>query len=150
MLASFVTSLVLQFGLKWDSEDPEMLAKTVLVTVAVSTVTWVAVTFWTAPERRETLLAFYRRVRPAAALWGPIAKEASDVKPPRDGMANLRDWVAGCLSIYMALFGVGKLIFGEVGLGLAFLAVSLASGVFVYWDLSRRGWKVIGDETPGS
>ncbi|MFM8421399.1 MAG: sodium:solute symporter family protein [Verrucomicrobiota bacterium] len=146
MLASFVTSLVLQFGFKWDSEDPEQLARTVLVTVAVSTVTWVAVTLGTAPERRETLLAFYRRVRPAAALWGPIAREAREVTPPKDGMANLRDWVAGCLCIYMALFGVGKLIFGETGLGLAFLGVSVASGVFVYWDLSRRGWKVVGDE----
>ena len=44
MLASFVTSLFLQFVLKWSSDDADQLAKTVLVTVAVSTVTWVAVT----------------------------------------------------------------------------------------------------------
>lgn len=146
MLASFVTSLVLQFWLKWNSDDAEQLAKTVLVTVAVSTATWIAVTLATAPEDRATLLRFYRRVRPAAALWGPVAQEAPEVTPPKDGWTNLRDWAAGCLSIYMALFGVGKLIFGETALGLAFLAVSVASGIFVYWDLSRRGWKVVGEE----
>ncbi len=150
MLASFVTSLFLQFVLKWSSDDADQLAKTVLVTVAVSSVTWVAVTLLTAPEDRKTLLAFYRRVRPAAALWGPVAREASEVTPPMDGWVNLRDWVAGCLSIYMALFGVGKLILGETSLGVAFLFISMVSGVFVYWDLSRRGWKVVGDEPPAT
>jgi Na+/proline symporter len=148
MLTSFVVSLFLQYGLGWDSDKPDEMAKTVLVTVACSTLVWIAVTFLTPPEDRKTLLAFYRRVRPGAALWGPIAREAKDVTPPRDGWRNLLDWAAGCVCIYLALFGVGKLIFGETLLGVVFLVISIASGVLVYWDLSRRGWKVIEDESP--
>ena len=145
MLTSFVVSMVLQFGLKWKTEDPREFAWTVLVTVACSNVVWPVVTLLTPPEDRKTLLSFYRRVQPAAGLWGPIAKEATDVRPPTDGNANLRDWLAGCVMIYLTLFGTGKLIFGETGTGLVLLAVAAAAGILVYWDLSRRGWKVFGD-----
>jgi len=98
----------------------------------------------TPPEEDSVLLNFYRRVRPSASLWGPIAKQASDVVPVHDGIANLRDWVLGCLMVYMTLFGVGKLLFGEVGLGLGFLAIAAASGAGIYFDLQRRGWNIMG------
>jgi len=148
MLTSFVVSLVLQFGLKWNTDNPREFAWTVLVTVACSTVVWVAVTFLTAPEDRTTLLAFYRKVRPSPMFWGPIAREATDVVPKRDGFNNAFDWLAGCVMIYLALFGVGKLLFGNYLLGGIFLGISVVAGGLVYWDLNRRGWKVLDDEPP--
>jgi SSS family solute:Na+ symporter len=48
--------------------------------------------------------------------------------------------------IYLTLFGTGKIIFGETRLGIILLVVAAAAGVLVYWDLSRRGWKVFDDE----
>jgi Na+/proline symporter len=143
MAASFVISLVLQFGLGMKSDDPREFAWMVIYTVAGSSVTWLLVTFLTPPERKQILLAFYRRVRPSAALWGWIAREASDVVPVRDGLRNLLDWAAGCVLVYMTLFGVGKLIFGEIALGLLLLALAAAAGAIIYWDLSRRGWKTV-------
>jgi hypothetical protein len=38
-------------------------------TVAVTTTTWLAVTFITGPEPNEVLISFYRRTRPSAG-WG--------------------------------------------------------------------------------
>jgi solute:Na+ symporter, SSS family len=139
MAASFVASLGLHFGLGRSMDDPWL----VLITVLTSTVVWLAATFLTAPERREVLLAFYRRVRPNAALWGPIAREATDVVPRRDGLWNALDWAAGCLLVYMSLFGVGKIIFGQTAAGLALLAVALLAGAVLYWDLNRRGWQTV-------
>ncbi len=139
MAASFVTSLTLHFGLGWKMEDPWL----VLDTVIASTVVWLATTFLTAPEDKSVLLAFYRRVRPNAALWGPIAREATDVTPRHDGVWNLLDWFAGCVMIYMTLFGVGKIIFGQAGVGIGFLAVAAVAGGTLYWDLNRRGWKTV-------
>ena len=143
MAASFVVSLVLMYGFHFDTDDPTQFAYSVLITVAGSTVTWLLVTFLTAPEDRNKLMSFYRKVRPNPALWGPIASEASDVHPRRDGMNNLLDFFAGSIMIYMTLFGIGKIIFGEIGTGVAFLSIATASAVVVYWDLNRRGWKVI-------
>lgn len=143
MAASFVVSILLQAVLGLRRSDPREFAWIVLVTVAASTLAWLATTGLTPPEPRETLLAFYRRVRPAAALWGPVAAAATDVVPPRDGPANLMDWAAGCLLVYASLFGVGKILFGETALGLALLAVAAGAGWLIFWDLERRGWKSV-------
>ena len=144
MIAAFVTSLTAQYAFGLSEADPREFAYIVLITVGVTTVVWLSVTFLTKPEPNHTLLAFYRRVRPSAALWGPIAREATDVVPQRDGLFNLLDWLSGVLMIYAFLFGMGKIIFGEIGLGLAFLAAGLIFGAIIYRDLSRRGWETVG------
>jgi SSS family solute:Na+ symporter len=115
----------------------------VLITVAVSTVCWLAVTFLTGPEKEDVLLSFYRRVRPSAALWAPIARKAMDITPTHDGLFNLLDWFAGCAFVYLTLFGVGKIIFGEALLGAALLVGSVVAAALVYSDLNRRGWKTV-------
>jgi SSS family solute:Na+ symporter len=53
------------------------------------------------------------------------------------------DWAAGCVLVYATLFGVGKIIFGETGLGLGMLAVAAAAGLLIYRDLERRGWRTV-------
>jgi hypothetical protein len=67
------------------------------------------------------------------------------VKPSRDGLANFIDWICGCALIYGVLFGVGKLLLSEWGVGLALLAMGLLAGAVIYWDLSRRGWSAVVD-----
>jgi SSS family solute:Na+ symporter len=143
MVAAFVTSLTVQFRFHLTESEPKEFAYIVLITVGVTTAVWLAVTYLTKPEPKGTLLAFYRRVRPSAALWGPIAREAIDVVPQKDGLFNLMDWLLGVAMIYMFLFGAGKIIFGQLAMGLVFLAVGLAFGAVIYRDLNRRGWKVV-------
>jgi Na+/proline symporter len=143
MAASFVTSLTLQFGFEMNSDDPRQFAWMVLITVACSTVVWLATTFLTPPENRETLLAFYRKVHPSATMWGPIAAEAKDVTPTHDGLFNLMNWAAGCAFVYLTLFGVGKIIFGEPLLGAGLLVAAALAATLIYSDLNRRGWKTV-------
>ncbi len=143
MAASFVVSILLQFYFGMKSSDPHDFAWIVIITVSCSTVAWLATTFLTAAEKKDVLLAFYRRVKPSASLWGPIAREATDVKPRKDGLFNLMDWAAGCVLVYMTLFGLGKIIFGHMGVGILFLAIAFVGGWIIYWDLNRRGWKTV-------
>jgi hypothetical protein len=74
-----------------------------------------------------------------------IAALAPDVRPRQDGMSNLVDWICGCILIYGVLFGVGKVLLGEVGIGMALTAVGVAAGGVIYYDLSRRGWSSVVD-----
>ena len=53
------------------------------------------------------------------------------------------DWICGCALIYGALFGVGKLMLGEIGLGIGLLAMGAAGGAVIWLDLSRRGWGAV-------
>ena len=140
MIAAFVTSLGLQTWGGLDSDKPVDFAWIMLITVAVTTAVWLAVTFLTRPESEATLVAFYRRTRPGTAGWKPIARLVTDVRVPRTGWYNALDWVSGCLLIYGVLFGSGKLLLGDVVTGLLLLAMGVAGGAVIYWDLSRRGW----------
>jgi len=143
MVSAFVVSVLLQTAGGLDSNKPLDFAWIMILTVAVTTGVWLAVTFLTAPESRDTLVAFYRRTRPSRAGWAPIAALAPDVQVSASGLANLVDWIAGCVLIYGVLFGVGKLLLHETGPGLLLLALGLAGGFVIYRDLTRRGWATV-------
>ncbi|MCX6120906.1 MAG: Na+:solute symporter [Ignavibacteriales bacterium] len=147
MAAALITSLIVQwkFGLlSQASQDPRGFAYLVLITMSITTIVWLVVTFLTGPEPKEKLLSFYRRVRPSPLLWGPIAKEATDVIPTKDGIFNLVDWLSGVAMIYSFLFGIGKIILGETVTGLMLLATGIVFGGIIYFDLNKRGWETIG------
>ena len=140
MLSAFVVSLTLKLGFHMNLDDPREFAWIMIITVAITTVVWLSATFFTAPESRDVLIAFYRRTRPAAGGWKPIAALAPEVKQTHDGLSDLKDWIAGCVLIYGVLFGTGKLLLHETAPGLLLLIVGLAGGVVIYFDLSKRGW----------
>src|SRR6266516_386453 len=143
MITAFVVSVGLQTLGGLDSDRPLDFARIVLVTVAVTTVVWLVVTFVTRPETDATLVAFYRRTRPSRLGWGPVAARVPDVRPSTDGLANLLDWVAGCVLVYGALFGVGKLLLHDPLPGILMLGLSAIAGAVIYRDLSRRGWRTV-------
>ena len=143
MATAFVVSVWLQTAIGWSSADPRGFASIMLVTVAITTAVWLAVTLLTPAEPEAHLVAFYRRVRPSAALWKPIARLAPEVPPARELKYNFLDWLAGCAMIYGALFGTGKIILKDYRTGVILLAVALAAGWYIYRDLNRRGWKSV-------
>src|SRR5881296_851881 len=140
MIAAFAVSVLLQTVAGLDSDRPLEFAWIMLITVAITTGAWLAVTFLTRPEPEGTLVAFYRRTRPSRAGWGPVAALAPDVRASADGLANLLDWAAGCVLIYGVLFGVGKLLLHETLPGVVLLGLGAIAGAVIYRDLSRRGW----------
>jgi Na+/proline symporter len=145
MVAAFVVSVSLQLVGRLDSDRPIDFAWLMITTVGITTAVWLAVTFLTQPEPKEVLIAFYRRTRPSKAGWGPIARLAPEVQPSRDGLSNLLCWAGGCMLIYGVLFGFGKLLLGETGLGLLLLGMGAAGFAVIYRDLSRRGWSAVVD-----
>ena len=138
MLASFVVAIFLQFGLGMDTADADTFARVMLITVAVSSIVWISVTFLTAPEENEVLLRFYRKVRPGGSGWRPIASQAPEVQSDMNIGRLLLNWVAGVLMVYMTLFGTGKLILGETGIGLLQLAVAAGCLVFIMREVKVK------------
>jgi Na+/proline symporter len=144
MITAFVVSLTLEFGFNMSSDNAYDFATIVLITTGITTGVWLAVTYMTRPEPDEILIPFYRKVKPSAAFWKPIAAKVPDVVPQRDGLFNLSNWLLGCVLIYMALFGFGKLIFGEIYLGFGFLFIAAVAFWIIYRNLSKRGWETVG------
>jgi Na+/proline symporter len=116
-----------------------VFAKTALLTTAVTTVTWVVATLLTRPEEDEVLHRFYRKVRPDVRGWGRIARQEPDVPATRDLERGIAAWLLGCTTVYLALFGTGKLLLREPGLGLVLLLASAACAVLLSRQLPPAG-----------
>ena len=128
MTAAAVTSICLRFANPFANSDPNLFGKHLLLTVAITTMVWLATTFLTAQDPEAKLLQFYRRVRPGVFGWKHIAVMAPEIPPTRNGWYNLMDWALGCGMVYLTLFGIGKLLLGCTGTGLLFRAVAAVSG----------------------
>jgi Na+/proline symporter len=145
MISAFIVSVTLQTAFHFDNANPRDFAYIILITVSITTVVWLVTTFLTEPESTATLEAFYRRTRPGRFGWRPIAALAPEVPIAGGFIWNIFDWIAGCVLVYGLLFGTGKLLLGEPALGIGLCVMGLAAGLFIYMDLSRRGWSTIAE-----
>jgi hypothetical protein len=50
--------------------------------------------------------------------------------------------------VYLALFGLGKLILNQPGLGITLLIASVVCATLLYFEQSRRGWGAEQDQRP--
>ena len=117
-VASFTPSIVVNAG-------PDADAVTLLITVVVTTVVWIVITFLTQPESATVLESFYERVRPGGPGWLTVSTRLGYGREPIPGGALAwTNWLAGIVAVYATLFGVGKIIFGEAMSGVVMLIIA--------------------------
>jgi solute:Na+ symporter, SSS family len=139
MITSFVTSLVVlgHFGKALvprvvAAGGPEADAWVMMITVAVTTVVWITVTFLTKPEPDATLEAFYTRVRPGGPGWLRISTRLGHGRETiPGGRLAWANWLAGVIAVYATLFGIGKVIFGEWLTGSVLLTIALVAFAWI-------------------
>jgi SSS family solute:Na+ symporter len=134
MICSFVTALIVMpivHG-RFAASDPNADAWIMIITVAVTTVVWITVTFMTKPEPAPVLEAFYRRVRPGGPGWAAVSDRLGYGREaiPGGGLA-WTNWIAGIVAVYSTLFGIGKLIFGHLSVGLGLLALAVVAFAWI-------------------
>ncbi|MDZ7739749.1 MAG: sodium:solute symporter family protein [Bacteroidales bacterium] len=113
-----------------------------LIAVFITTVVWLATTFLTAPESKETLRKFYRITRPGGPGWKKVVEEArleDDIII--DDRDSGRTWemplqvlcvFIGAVSIYSALFSIGGFVYAKPGLGILLGLVAVAGTIFLF------------------
>ncbi len=110
-----------------------------VVSVAITTIGWLAVTFLTPPDDKETLREFVRKTRAGGPGWKKVYDDAAKegVKPVGaddkcpDPLRILCS-VVGCIAIYAALFGVGQVLYGHVGCGVGLLIGAVVAGFLLF------------------
>ncbi len=137
MIASFITSVTLaHYGLDLSDLSKPAYAQTMLITVLVTTVVWVGVTFATAPETDATLERFYGRVRPGGPGWRRVAARlgfAGDTIP--GGVLSWVNWVAGLASVYCAVVSLGEILTGSRTRGLLYGVGAIAAFLLIQRNL---------------
>jgi Na+/proline symporter len=126
--------------------------KALLVTVAVTTVSWVLTAFLGPETDRAILTSFYEKVRPFGPGWTRV-REAAGI--PRSASTSARDniplallgWFAGCTAIWSALFTVGSFLYGRLPQAFFLLAVFVVSGLGLLY-VGQRLWSDTGEEAP--
>jgi TM2 domain-containing membrane protein YozV len=53
------------------------------------------------------------------------------------------DWIAGCGLVYATLFGIGKIVLGNVGTGVLYLAVATLCGTIIAYNLIRTEREIV-------
>ncbi len=145
MLSSFVVSLAFFVAAKLGHAAGTTTV--LLVTIAVTTVVWIAVTYCTPPVERSVLAAFYARVRPAGPGWEKIRRECGLRGSPDSMTLALAGWVLGLASVYGALFAAGSFVYGRPVPGIVWSLVAGAAvvGLLV---IGRRLWRPAAGPAP--
>ena len=137
MAASFVTSIILaRNGYTLDDLSRPTYAITMLITVLVTTVVWLGVTFATAPESEATLDRFYRKVRPGGPGWRRVAGRLGfegDRIP--GGALSWVNWISGLAAVYCAVVSLGQLLTGSTTRGLVYAGVAIAAFALIQRNL---------------
>lgn len=114
--------------------------RSLFLIVGITTLSWIAVTFLTAPTDRNHLIQFYRKIRPSGPGWNRIRNEEDLPAPLDPGMVYLLiNWLSGTILVYASLFSIGKLIMGEKIQGLILGGVSILLLLFLILRLTRTG-----------
>ena len=113
---------------------------TLLVVVPVSLISWLTVTALTKPVDEKKLIEFYRQVRPSGPGWKRIRAKVGEEAPVGAMRRNLVSYLVGIVSIYCALYGIGKTILGSWQVGVPLLLVTVAGGWFISRRLSDDKW----------
>jgi len=142
MVVSFIVALVLNV----ERISPAFLFELpseykLLLSVGITTVAWVAVTFMTKPTDHKTLASFFNLVKPYGNGWNKfkqIAKtENIDIKEGTGRLSiDILAMFLGIIIVYSALFSTGMFIYGNMTNGVILLSVTLVSSI-----LLKKTWK---------
>lgn len=140
----------------WRMEEPLFVASDAVfpswskfpLVVLITTIIWLAVTFLTPSESKETLNAFYKQTQPGGPGWKKVLDTAK--VDGQDLGESAEKWsvpsgvlalILGCALVYSCMFATGNWIYGNYG-----LAIALTSVVFISGFLLVKVWNTMKDK----
>jgi len=105
----------------------------IVIGALLTTIVWIAATYFTPPDDEETLRNFVKKVNPGGPGWAKYSDGVStEPWPVPHGILSM---VLGCTAVYGFLLGVGQLIYGytESGLMICGLGIIASIGLFKVW-----------------
>jgi solute:Na+ symporter, SSS family len=112
-----------------------------IITVAITTVCWVATAYLGPRTDPDVLVKFWRVVQPPGPGWKPIRElagvPASQVADRDNIPLALLGWVSGCTAIWSALFAEGNFLYGRYPQALLLTAIFVVSSLVLARIVSR-------------
>ena len=142
MVSSFAISIVLLILNKNGIEFSTHIS--LIITIAFTTICWVTTSYISPQTDKQTLIEFYKKVRPFGPGWKAIKIEAGFTDNELEESKNniplgLLGWVSGCTMIWSALFTVGNFLYGRLELAFMLLTV-FAISTFILVKVVKKVW----------
>lgn len=142
MIISLLVAIIFKFVLPEGTLDGHV---ELLLSVAITTVGWIAVTLMTPAVERKTLIDFYNLIKPHKGGWQPVIQEgvANEAINPNEVTTGqlpreLTGMFAGIFLVYGILFTTGLYLYGEMTNALIGLAITLVAAVMLW-----RSWQKV-------
>jgi Na+/proline symporter len=143
-IAAMVVSFLVAVGFELFGPPGMSAWMKIVAGVAITTVSWLAVTFLTPPADDKTLRRFYRLTRPGGPGWQAVVdRAAADQDPiqesrpewgvPREILCAL----IGCVAVYSAVFATGYWIYGDFPPAVIFTVLAIAASIVLMRTWSR-------------
>ena len=127
-IVAMISSLIIAFYFNFINQSYESWEKIVFGSL-LTTIIWIAATYFTPPDNDETLRNFVKKVNPGGPGWAKFSDlNANEPWPVPIGILCM---ILGCISIYSVLLGVGQLIYGH-NLGFGLIGLSIVSELGLY------------------
>lgn len=141
MMSSFLVSLIFLI-LEKEQIYSTTSAKRLIMTVIATTICWLLAAYLAPQTDRQTLIDFYRKVKPAGPGWAPVRQMAGMTAAEASATGDsiplaLVGWVSGCALIWSSLFTVGSFLYGRTMQGVVLLAVFIISGLVLLRVINR-------------
>jgi SSS family solute:Na+ symporter len=150
MISSFFASVVLLILHKYGLVISTPAA--LLGTIAVTTACWFLAAYFCPQTDRQTLIDFYKKVKPFGPGWSEIARAAGkgSEQPPHENIPlALLAWFTGCTVIYSSLFAIGNFLYGRMACALLLLALSILSSSLLILMINRQ-WAIARPAVEGA
>ncbi|MGB1121006.1 MAG: sodium:solute symporter family protein [Saprospiraceae bacterium] len=142
MIISFVIAVIFKFILPKGTLDGHV---ELLLSVAITTIGWIAVTLMTPAVERKTLIDFYNLIKPHKGGWQPVIQEgiANEQINPNEVTTGklpqeLTGMFAGIFLVYGVLFTTGLFLYGQLTHALIGAVISVLAGVLLW-----RSWQKV-------
>ena len=104
-----------------------------LLSISITTISWILVTLITKPTDNDKLLSFYKKIKPYGIGWKSFRLLNNISLSQKDSKSSMNDLLLlflGILAVYFCLFGFGYILFDENLIGVFMLTISFISAFF--------------------
>ena len=105
-----------------------------LLSISITTISWILVTLITKPTDNDKLLSFYNKIKPYGIGWKSFRLLNNISLSQKDSKSSMNDLLLlflGILAVYFCLFGFGYILFDENLIGVFMLTISFISAFFL-------------------
>ena len=147
-IAAMAISFIVALGMHYFIGDSMASHIKLVLGIVITTIGWMIVTFATEPSSQDTLLNFYKKIRPASAGWKPVIEKGMqannmNMDETNQGQLPLQilGMVIGCFTVYGFLFATGYWIYGNTTSAIIATIIAVVGAIALARILSKIEFK---------